>query len=190
MVRFRSLSQPSLRSSPHRDRRGPVNEQGVANGYLTDKMFHFTCFNVEDPDDFAVGLVNGEVTIPGNLLRREVFDPVVNQVCLVALLIASHRAPIAPVPAPSSQNTRLTAWNCFSSEQVLDLIEAQTKKVDQRLDALLLVGGFSGSEYLFRRVRVRVPFHQIPRGPSPPRRSHLKCPIFDPFRKCSAPGLG
>ena len=45
-----------------------------------DKMFHFTCFNVEDPDDPAVGLVNGEVTIPGNLLRREVFDPVVSQV--------------------------------------------------------------------------------------------------------------
>ena len=43
-------------------------------------MFHFTCFNVEDPDDPAVGLVNGEVTIPGNLLRREVFDPVVSQV--------------------------------------------------------------------------------------------------------------
>ncbi|KAH9922307.1 actin-like ATPase domain-containing protein [Epithele typhae] len=80
-----------------------------------DKMFHFTCFNVEDPDDYAVGLVNGEVAIPGNLLRREVFDPVVGQ--------------------------------------VVDLIEAQTKKVDQRLDALLLVGGFSGSEYLFRRVK-------------------------------------
>ncbi|TFK82502.1 actin-like ATPase domain-containing protein [Polyporus arcularius HHB13444] len=83
-----------------------------------DKMFHFTCFNVEDPDDPAVGLVNGEVTIPGNLLRREVFDPVVSQ-------------------------------------QVLELIEAQTKKVDQRLDALLLVGGFSGSEYLFRKVKAQ-----------------------------------
>ncbi|KAI0752193.1 actin-like ATPase domain-containing protein [Fomes fomentarius] len=82
-----------------------------------EKMFHFTCFNVEDPDDPAVGLVNGEVTIPGNLLRREVFDPVVNQ--------------------------------------VLELIEAQTKKVDQRLDALLLVGGFSGSEYLFRKVQAQ-----------------------------------
>ena len=43
-------------------------------------MFHFTCFNVEDPDDPAVGLLNGEVTIPGNLLRREVFDPVVSEV--------------------------------------------------------------------------------------------------------------
>ncbi|KAI9057551.1 actin-like ATPase domain-containing protein [Trametes sanguinea] len=82
-----------------------------------DKMFHFTCFNVEDPDDPAVGLVNGEVTIPGNLLRREVFEPVV--------------------------------------DEVLELIEAQTRKVDQRLDALLLVGGFSGSEYLYRKVQER-----------------------------------
>lgn len=43
-------------------------------------MFHFTCFNVEDPDDPSVGLINGELAIPGNLLRREVFDPVVKQV--------------------------------------------------------------------------------------------------------------
>lgn len=50
----------------------------------------------------------------------------------------------------------LTAQHRFLPPgQVLDLIEAQTKKVDQRLDALLLVGGFSGSEYLFRRVKVR-----------------------------------
>ncbi|OCH88943.1 actin-like ATPase domain-containing protein [Obba rivulosa] len=82
-----------------------------------DKMFHFTCFNVEDPDDPSVGLINGEVAIPGMLLRREVFDPVVNE--------------------------------------VLELIEAQTRKIDQKLDALLLVGGFSGSEYLFRRVQER-----------------------------------
>ena len=43
-------------------------------------MFYFTCFNVEDPEDRTVGLVNGEVAMPGNLLRREVFDPVVNEV--------------------------------------------------------------------------------------------------------------
>lgn len=43
-------------------------------------MFYFTCFNVDDPDDPSVGLINGELAIPGNLLRREVFDPVVNQV--------------------------------------------------------------------------------------------------------------
>jgi len=36
------------------------------------------------------------------------------------------------------------------------LIEEQAKKIDQKLDALLLVGGFSGSEYLFGRVKVRV----------------------------------
>lgn len=46
-----------------------------------DAYFHFTCFNVEDPHDPAVGLINGELAIPGNLIRREVFDPVVNQVC-------------------------------------------------------------------------------------------------------------
>lgn len=45
-------------------------------------MFHFTCFNVDDPDDASVGLINGELAIPGNLLRREVFDPVVDQVSL------------------------------------------------------------------------------------------------------------
>lgn len=40
---------------------------------------------------------------------------------------------------------------CF---QVLDLIEGQTRKLDQRIDALLLVGGFAGSEYLKQRVEV------------------------------------
>lgn len=86
--------------------------------FHVDNMFHFTTFNVEDPHDPSVGLINGELAIPGNLLRREVFDPVISQ--------------------------------------VLDLIEEQTRKVDQRIDALLLVGGFSGSEYLFRRVEVSI----------------------------------
>ena len=48
-------------------------------------MFHFTCFNVEDPNDPSVGLVDGQLSIPGNLLRREVFDPVVIEVRLTAL---------------------------------------------------------------------------------------------------------
>ena len=47
---------------------------------IAANMFHFTCFNVDDPDDPTVGLINGELAIPGNLLRREVFDPVVDQV--------------------------------------------------------------------------------------------------------------
>ncbi|KAJ4481021.1 hypothetical protein J3R30DRAFT_3287382 [Lentinula aciculospora] len=79
-----------------------------------DNMFHFTCFNVEDPTDPTVGLMDGQLSLPGALLRREVFDPVV--------------------------------------EQVLALIEDQLSKADQRVDALLLVGGFAGSEYLKQRV--------------------------------------
>ncbi|KAF8970592.1 hypothetical protein BDZ97DRAFT_1790034 [Flammula alnicola] len=80
-----------------------------------DNMFHFTCFNVEDPHDPSVGLINGQLSIPGNLLRREVFDPVVNE--------------------------------------VLQLIEEQIARVDQPIHALLLVGGFAGSEYLKQRVQ-------------------------------------
>lgn len=67
-----------------------------------DNMFHFTCFNVEDPNDPSVGLVDGQLSIPGNLLRREVFDPVVAEVCelIPSLLhlqhfegITTHRGP-------------------------------------------------------------------------------------------------
>ena len=32
------------------------------------------------------------------------------------------------------------------------MIEEQSGKIEQRIDALLLVGGFAGSEYLFRKV--------------------------------------
>ena len=66
-------------------------------------MFHFTCFNVEDPNDPSVGLVDGQLSIPGNLLRREVFDPVIAEVhdaisspfvpltCSTLVGIATHR---------------------------------------------------------------------------------------------------
>lgn len=50
-------------------------------------MFHFTCFNVEDPNDATVGLVDGQLSIPGNLLRREVFDPVIAEVCVNAFTL-------------------------------------------------------------------------------------------------------
>ncbi|GLB44621.1 putative actin-like ATPase domain-containing protein [Lyophyllum shimeji] len=83
-------------------------------------MFHFTCFNVEDPHDPSVGLIDGQLTVPGNLLRREVFDPVVGE--------------------------------------VLHLIEEQLRRLDQRIDALLLVGGFAGSEYLKQRVEEQFSF--------------------------------
>lgn len=42
---------------------------------------------MEDPDDPGVGLINGELSIRGNLLRREVFDPVVNQVLYLSILL-------------------------------------------------------------------------------------------------------
>ncbi|KAG8997245.1 hypothetical protein FRB90_012533, partial [Tulasnella sp. 427] len=82
-----------------------------------DNYFHFNCFNVEDPDDPSVGLVNGELAIPGILLRREVFDPVV--------------------------------------EEVLNLLEEQIKRAAAPIDALMMVGGFSESHYLFKRVEAR-----------------------------------
>ena len=44
---------------------------------------------------------------------------------------------------------------CCHSLQVLKLLEEQLRRVEQRIDALLLVGGFSGSEYLYKRVQVR-----------------------------------
>ncbi|RXW12274.1 hypothetical protein EST38_g13579 [Candolleomyces aberdarensis] len=88
-----------------------LNYSGVEDD---DNMFHFTCFNVEDPHDPSVGLINGQLSIPGNLLRREVFDPVV--------------------------------------DQVIQLLEEQLARVDQSIHALLLVGGFAGSEYLKQRV--------------------------------------
>ncbi|KAJ7482269.1 hypothetical protein B0H11DRAFT_1724058 [Mycena galericulata] len=45
-----------------------------------DTIFYFNCFNVEDPDDPSVGLSNGQLGIPGRLLREAVFDPVVDEV--------------------------------------------------------------------------------------------------------------
>lgn len=92
---------------------------------------------MDDPHDSSVGLINGELAIPGVLLRREVFSPVVAQVCT------------------ERSHTGQTGMTHVDS-QVLDLIEEQTKKVDQRIDALLLVGGFAGCEYLFRKVKVNV----------------------------------
>ncbi|KAJ6482899.1 hypothetical protein C8R47DRAFT_576571 [Mycena vitilis] len=78
-----------------------------------DTIFYFNCFNVEDPDDPSVGLLNGQLAIPGRLLREAVFDPVV--------------------------------------DEVLELISKQLA-TSPNIDALLLVGGFSGSAYLKTRV--------------------------------------
>ena len=47
-----------------------------------DEFFYFNCFNVEDWNAPEVGLINGNLSIPGILLRREVFDPVINEVMI------------------------------------------------------------------------------------------------------------
>ena len=112
-------------------------------------MFNFTCFNVEDPDDPQVGLFNGELSIPGNLLRREVFDPVVNQVRYLFNSFCTLTRAGRPLRVLCT-----VVWLNVAVMQALELIEEQMKKVNQRIDALLLVGGFSGSGYLFRRVEV------------------------------------
>jgi len=43
-------------------------------------MFLFPCFNLSDADDPSLGLTNGQLAIPGYILRREVFDPVMEEV--------------------------------------------------------------------------------------------------------------
>ncbi|KAJ2924250.1 hypothetical protein H1R20_g12831, partial [Candolleomyces eurysporus] len=42
-------------------------------------MFPITSFNVEGAHDPTVGLVNGQLSISGNLFRRQVFTPVIDQ---------------------------------------------------------------------------------------------------------------
>ncbi|KAF9511534.1 hypothetical protein BS47DRAFT_1298819 [Hydnum rufescens UP504] len=44
------------------------------------KMFHFRCLHPQNSNHPSVGLENGELIIPGHVLRHEVFDPVINQV--------------------------------------------------------------------------------------------------------------
>lgn len=43
-----------------------------------DTHFRFNCFNIEDAHDPSVGLESGELVIPGRVLRRDVFDPVIS----------------------------------------------------------------------------------------------------------------
>ncbi|KAG8704389.1 hypothetical protein FRC08_002256, partial [Ceratobasidium sp. 394] len=77
-------------------------------------LFPFSCFNSEYPDNRSVGLVNGELNIPGMLLRSEVFDPIISA----------------------------ALW----------FINDQIAKFGRDIDALLLVGRFAWSEYLFKRI--------------------------------------
>ena len=75
-----------------------------------DNMFHFTCFNVEDPHDPSVGLINGQLSIPGNLLRREVFDPVVNEVRHLSSLHSFLHGITHLVRSYNSSRNKLPEW--------------------------------------------------------------------------------
>jgi hypothetical protein len=111
----------------------------VANLIYEDTLFHFSCFNAVDQDDSSVGLMGGQLRIPGSLLRKHVFDPVVNQVRFYRSIIYFHSLLYLPV-----------------EPQVLTLIEEQMNRVEEPIHALLLVGGFAGSEYLKQRVEVYI----------------------------------
>ncbi|KAJ6526569.1 hypothetical protein DFH09DRAFT_936040 [Mycena vulgaris] len=125
-LRFRALVQALLADHPaHLDAASlayfmhsfsEADKLNYAGRADDDTIFYFNCFDVEDPDDRSVGLINGQLAIPGSLLRTAVFDPVV--------------------------------------DEVLDLITKQLT-VSPPIDALLLVGGFSGSAYLKARVEER-----------------------------------
>lgn len=50
--------------------------------YIGTSLF-FTLLNSADPNDSSPFLVDGQLVVPGNLLHDLVFDPVVNQVCVI-----------------------------------------------------------------------------------------------------------
>ena len=117
----------------------------VVNLIYKDTLFHFSCFNTVDQDDSSVGLMGGQLCIPGSLLRTYVFDPVVDQVCFYRNIFHSWLY-LRVVP------------------QVLTLVEEQMNRVEEPIHALFLVGGFAESEYLKQRVEVYIYFLSLHRG--------------------------
>ncbi|KAH7103744.1 hypothetical protein BKA62DRAFT_615790 [Auriculariales sp. MPI-PUGE-AT-0066] len=108
----RHLDSTSLASFMHAFGEGEKhNYRGEADDGV---FFRFSLFNPDDTEDSAVGLENGELSIPGNLLRTRVFDPVIND--------------------------------------VVALLQDQLNRTPMPVDAILLVGGFSACEYLYRRI--------------------------------------
>ncbi|KAF9511769.1 hypothetical protein BS47DRAFT_1394865 [Hydnum rufescens UP504] len=86
-LRFRELVQKRLAAHPvhldeaslaHFVRSFSQSEKLEYQGAEDDtKLFRFKCLHVEDLHDPAVGLDHGELVIPGDVLRHEVFDPIV-----------------------------------------------------------------------------------------------------------------
>ncbi|KAJ7802663.1 hypothetical protein B0H14DRAFT_3779901, partial [Mycena olivaceomarginata] len=136
-LRFRALIETLLTDHPAHldivslayfmDSFSEVDKMNYTGRSDDETMFYFSCFNVKE-DDPSVGLINGQLEIPGRRLREAVFDPVVND--------------------------------------VLDLISRQLE-ISPNIDALLLVGGFSGSAYLKTRVEEQFNsrIHMVARPP-------------------------
>ncbi|KAL8291455.1 hypothetical protein RQP46_002433 [Phenoliferia psychrophenolica] len=126
-LKFEELLRSILKDHPHH--LDPQSMASFMHAFSeTDKLtyagtpeddassFRFNCFNPEDGNDPSIGLHHGELVIPGLLIKREVFDPII--------------------------------------EQVLSLLEHQLAKVGTtQVDAIILVGGFAASQYLFTRVQ-------------------------------------
>jgi len=112
-----------------------VKDLRAADIICIGTSFFFTCLNSVDPNDSSAFLMDGQLIIPGNLLHDLVFNPVLNQVCIIIFY-------------------RLLYLMVYDKQQVLALIEEQMTKVDQPVDALFIVGGFAGSEYLKNRIEV------------------------------------
>lgn len=54
-------------------------------------LFRFSCFNPEDGNDPSIGLLSGELVIPGLVIKREVFDPIIGP-----SLALSPQIPLTP----------------------------------------------------------------------------------------------
>jgi len=94
-----------------------------------DTHFRFNCFAIEDQQDSECGLENGELVIPGRVLRRDVFDPVIREYILSVL--CNYHCPHTP----------------SEPEQVLEIIDLQLAKTPTKtVHALILVGGLSSSQ--------------------------------------------
>jgi len=114
-----------------------AHEMYSLSNVRTEAIFRFNCFNVEDSHDPEVGLEFGELAIPGKVLKTEVFDPVIGTLTLNLRARKSFTDLTSPL-----------------TEQVLELLSAQIAKIGHTpLDAIILVGGFAASEYLYTRVR-------------------------------------
>ncbi|GAA6006073.1 Hsp70 family protein [Rhodotorula paludigena] len=89
-LRFEALVKSLLRNHPvHLDEASLLAfrhafadcDKLIFRGTLDDDThFRFNCFNIENAHDPECGLEYGELVIPGAVLKRDVFDPVVQQV--------------------------------------------------------------------------------------------------------------